>query len=158
MAVEIFSQFPEKAVKNQAFPQHGLWKNLWTMWITSVKNRWRACGKKIYVPRTCVRKHPPAIPAKGFRIFDSVWHSYIYRYNGRCGSPPSTVEFCPPCRRCAVKDGCLPSRESGMEACRRLSREIFSEGGDTYNFDISDSPWSFGFHRQYCVTRAVSAR
>ena len=30
------------------------------------------------------------------------------------------------CRRCAVKDGCLPSRESGMEACVQLSREILS--------------------------------
>ena len=55
-AVEIFSQFPKKGRKNQAFPQPDLWKNLWTMWITSVKNRWADCGKKIYVPRTSVRK------------------------------------------------------------------------------------------------------
>ena len=55
-------------------------------------------------------------------LFDKPTESCIKNVSG---SPPSESSFFLLCRRCAVKDGCLSSRESGMEACIQPSREIY---------------------------------
>ena len=54
-------------------------------------------------------------------LFDKPTESCIIK---RKWKPTVHVELFPG-RRCAVKDGCLSSREGGMEACIQPSREIY---------------------------------
>ena len=109
------------------------------------------------------KNHLEAVPFALFRyklhivenLSISFDFSVIIRIMGFVKShrPPCVFRLC---RRCAVKDGCLPSRESGMEACMQLSREIYFRGGDTYNFDILVCDWRHWLHLQHCVSRALS--